>query len=67
MDKEIAQLTITDLSAIKQIIETACSRGTFQASEMRTVGEVYERLDSFLRAIVSAAEQAQPPQGEAND
>lgn len=67
MDKEIAQLTITDLSALRQIIETACARGTFQASEMRGVGEVYERLNSFLQAIMSAAEQAQQPQGESND
>ncbi len=71
MDKN-AQLTITDLASLKQIIEVACSRGTFQAGEMKGVGEIYERLDSFLTSISEAAERAQAEpkesqQGESND
>jgi hypothetical protein len=71
MDKN-AQLTITDLASLKQIIEVACSRGTFQAGEMKGVGEIYDRLDAFLKSISEAAEhsQAEPKesqQGESND
>jgi tryptophanyl-tRNA synthetase len=71
MDKN-AQLTITDLASLKQIIEVACSRGTFQAGEMKGVGEIYERLDTFLKSISEAAERAQAEpkesqQGESND
>lgn len=71
MDKN-AQLTITDLASLKQIIEVACARGTFQAGEIKGVGEVYERLDAFLKSITEAAERAQSepkdtPQGEQDD
>jgi tryptophanyl-tRNA synthetase len=71
MDKN-SQLTITDLASLKQIIEVACTRGTFQAGEIKGVGEVYERLDTFLKSITEAAEKAQAnpqeiPQGDSND
>ena len=67
-----AQLKITDLASLKQIIEVACSRGTFQAGEMKGVGEIYERLNTFLTSISEAAERAQAEpkesqQGESND
>lgn len=59
------QITVVDLARIKTIIETACSRGAFQAAEMRTVGEVYERLTAFLGSVVAQAEsQPQDNQGE---
>jgi hypothetical protein len=57
------QLTITDLANIKGIIETACSRGAFQAAEMSVVGTQYDRLVNFLSSITEQAEQANP-QGE---
>lgn len=60
------QITVVDLARIKIMIETACSRGAFQAAEMRTVGEVYERLTTFLASVVAQAEsQPQDNQGEA--
>lgn len=59
------QITVVDLARIKTMIETACSRGAFQAAEMKTVGEVYDRLTAFLEAVVAQA-QADPEnnQGE---
>ena len=63
------QLTIDDLVAVKNIINIACTRGAFQAPEMKSVGEVYERVDAFLNAVAAQA-QAQTdsqPQGESND
>jgi hypothetical protein len=62
---EQTELTIEDLGNLKTIIELACTRGAFQAAEMRTVGETYERLDAFLSSL---AAQAHPqPQGENYD
>ena len=60
------QISVVDLARIKTIIETACSRGAFQAAEMKTVGEVYDRLTAFLDTVVAQAQtQSQTPQGEA--
>jgi hypothetical protein len=59
------QITVVDLARIKTIIETACSRGAFQAAEMKTVGDVYDRLTAFLGSVVAQAEsKSEPTQGE---
>lgn len=44
-------LTVTDLQALKTIIDVASQRGTFKASEMAVVGNTYNRLTQFLDAI----------------
>jgi len=67
---ENTQLTIADLASIKQIIDAACTRGAFKAAEMKSVGDVYEKLSAFLDSVVAQqqaqeAEQAQP-QGDQN-
>jgi len=67
---ENAQLTIADLASLKQIIDAACTRGAFRAAEMKSVGDVYDKLSAFLDSIVAQqraqeAEQAQP-QGDQN-
>jgi hypothetical protein len=56
-------ITVADLNLLKNIIELASTRGAFQASEMREVGEVYEKLATFLEAVVAqvASQQATPP------
>lgn len=50
------QLSITDLAMIKNVIDVACSRGAFRAAEMKSIGEVYEKLTGFLSAVVAQAE-----------
>lgn len=55
------ELTVTDLQNIRAIIDAASRRGAFGASEMAAVGTVYNKLDSFLNAVVpqqSAEQQA---------
>jgi hypothetical protein len=49
--QEGADLTITDLSNIKQIIDLASSRGAFRPGEMVAVGTVYNKLQNFLSSI----------------
>jgi len=52
-------LTINDLQALKTIIDVACQRGTFKANEMASVGQVYNRLNSFLDHVAPAKEAAE--------
>ena len=65
---ENAQLTIADLASIHSMIDAACTRGAFKASEMKQVGEIFEKLTAFLNAVKAQAEAeaeaAQQPQGE---
>ena len=55
-----AELTVQDLSAIKQIIDVASQRGAFKPNEMMTVGQTYTKLETFLAAV----SQQQGAQGE---
>ena len=73
-------LTSADLASIKQIIDAASTRGAFRAAELKSVGEVYEKLSAFLDSVVAqqqaqeqqaqeqqkAEDQAEPPQGDEN-
>ena len=52
-------LSISDLAVLKNCIDIACSRGAFRAPEMKSVGEVYDKLASFLQLVVAQAEAAQ--------
>ena len=55
------QLSIADLISLKNLIDAACTRGAFKAGEMRSVGEVYDKLSAFINAaeLQQAATQDQ--------
>lgn len=65
-------ITITDLVAIRDILNIAAERGAFKAEEMLDVGTIYSKLNSFLEAVIAQAnaqDQTQPadaktPEGE---
>ena len=59
-----AELTVQDLTAIKQIIDVASSRGAFRANEMAVVGTTYNKLESFLGAVAAQQEPKEEPKGE---
>ena len=73
---ENAQLTLTDLANIHQLIDAAASRGAFRAAEMQQVGEIYNKLTAFLGTVASqqsaqasdkgSTESTTEPQGEKN-
>jgi hypothetical protein len=63
---ENTQLTLADLASIHGIIEAACSRGAFKASEMSQVGPVFDKLSNFLNAAAQQNNEVENPQGEAN-
>jgi hypothetical protein len=46
-----AQLTLTDLAAMKSIIDIASARGTFKPNEMMIVGQTYNKLTTFLEGV----------------
>jgi len=56
------ELTINDLTALKQIIDVASQRGAFKPNEMMTVGSTYNKLETFLTAV--AAQQPAAPAQE---
>lgn len=44
-------LNISDLVALKSVIDIASQRGAFKAAEMEAVGKVYNKLNVFLEAV----------------
>ena len=52
---ENKEITIADLGLLKNIIDLASTRGAFRATEMKEVGEVYDKLTAFLEAVVAQA------------
>ena len=46
-----AELTVEHLYTLKAILEVACLRGAFKASECEIVGNVFNKLTSFLNHL----------------
>jgi hypothetical protein len=44
-------LNVSDLMALKNIIEVATTRGAFKATELEAVGKTFNKLNSFLEAV----------------
>lgn len=56
-------LNISDLNAMKTIIDIASSRGAFKPNEMMAVGQTYTKLSNFLDQVAKQAEAQKPQQG----
>lgn len=64
-------ISISDLVAIRNIMNVAAERGAFKAEEMLDVGTIYTKLNNFLEAVIAqsqaqeqSADFAEQPQGE---
>jgi len=44
-------LNISDLVALKSIIEVASQRGAFKANELEAVGKTFNKLNNFLESV----------------
>jgi len=44
-------LNISDLVALKNIIEVASQRGAFKAAELEAVGKTFNKLATFLESV----------------
>ena len=54
-----AELTVQDLQAIKQIIDVATQRGAFKGNELMSIGQVYNKLDTFLTQVSQQQSQGE--------
>lgn len=61
---EPVQLTLQDMNALASVIDLASKRGAFQAGELAAVGNVYNKLHSFLQYVASQQSQAQAEEAE---
>jgi hypothetical protein len=46
-----AELNISDLVAVKSIIEVASQRGAFKAAELEAVGKTFNKLNTFIESV----------------
>lgn len=44
-------LNISDLVALKNIVEVASQRGAFKAAELEAVGKTFNKLNTFLESV----------------
>ena len=58
-------LTVSDLRNIRTILDIATQRGAFRGPELKTIGEVYDKLNTFLTAV--AARYADQPEPTSTD
>jgi hypothetical protein len=57
------ELNINDLIAMRNVIDVVTKRGAFQANELSSVGQLFDKLNTFLDAAQKAQTPA-PVQGE---
>ena len=57
-------LSVEDLMNALRVINTATERGAFKANELSTVGQVYDKFATFVRAAQEEAKAQQPQDGE---
>ena len=44
-------LNISDLAALRSIVEVASQRGAFKAAELEAVGKTFNKLTTFLESV----------------
>lgn len=54
---EAVQLTMQDLQNLANVVDLACRRGAYPASDMESVGAVYNKLSSFLQHVAATQEK----------
>jgi hypothetical protein len=57
------QITVADLDALRTIVDIAAQRGAFRGAELTQVGAVYDKLTTFLDAVVAQAKEAAEAEG----
>ena len=53
-----ADLNLSDLSALRNIVDVASQRGAFKAAELEMVGKVYNKLNTFLESVGQKQQEA---------
>ena len=47
----VTDLNVSDLAALRNIIDVASQRGAFKAAEFEVVGKIYNKLNTFLESV----------------
>lgn len=55
-EQQSTDLNISDLVALKSIVEVATQRGAFKATELEAVGKTFNKLNTFLESVASKKE-----------
>lgn len=53
---QVPDLNVSDLMALKSIVDVASQRGAFKAAELESVGRTYNKLSMFLDHISTKKE-----------
>jgi hypothetical protein len=59
-----ADLNVSDLNAVKSIIDIATQRGAFKANELEAVGKTYNKLVAFLEQVTKQQQEQTETQGK---
>jgi len=60
-----AAITIADLQNVLVVIDLASSRGAFRGAELQPVGQLFEKIENFVKTVApQAAAQAAPAGAE---
>jgi len=52
-EQQGVDLNISDLAALKSIVEVATQRGAFKANELEAVGKTFNKLNNFLETVAA--------------
>lgn len=55
--QETNSITLADLALMVQIIDTCTKRGAFEGNEMVTVGQIRNKIESFVKANMPKEEE----------
>ena len=58
-------MKLSDLQVVVQIIDLAAEKGIFKGADLKTVGEVRERIIEFVKANAQPVEGTPAPEGAA--
>lgn len=51
------ELTLNDLALMRNLIDTVSQRGAFKAEELSVVGDLFNKLNAFIKASQQTQEQ----------
>jgi hypothetical protein len=59
------ELTITDLINLRSVVDVAVRRGAFGATEISSVGAVFDKLNVFLNTVAPPKQESAPDESVA--
>lgn len=60
-------LNIRDIATIREIIDLASQRGAFRGNELSVVGEIYNKINTFLTTLEEEVKKKQGISSEVDE